>query len=437
MREIGKFLMNGGLYRGSKPVMWSVVEQTALAEAEVEYHDHTSTQVWVNFPVAKPSVKALEGASVVIWTTTPWTLPGNRAIAFNEDLDYVVIEVAIGARWQRGDGRREARRRGAARGEFRRDRQARRQGRARRGQIRSPARSARHPLHGQGYDFDVPLLAGDFVTDVDGTGFVHIAPGHGEDDFVLGQKHGIQVPQTVGRRRHLSTACAALCRQARLLARTARPAMPTRRCSRRSTRAGALLAQAPLVHSYPHSWRSKAPLIFRTTPQWFIAMETNGSAGEGARRDRRDALVSGAGPEPHRLDDREAARLVHLAPARLGRADRRLRRQEDRRAAARPGGRRPHRRGLRAGRRRCLVRHDPPEFLGNDSRSRRLRAGQRHRRCLVRLRLDACFRAGAAARSEMAGLALSRRLGPASRLVPFLAAGDAAARAAARPTRRC
>ena len=82
VREIGKFLMNGGLFRGAKPVMWSVVEQTALAEAEFEYQDHTSTTVWVKFPVAKPSVTALEGASVVIWTTTPWTLPGNRAIAY-------------------------------------------------------------------------------------------------------------------------------------------------------------------------------------------------------------------------------------------------------------------------------------------------------------------------------------------------------------------
>src|SRR6266849_1204269 len=93
VREIGEFLMNGSLYKGARPIMWSVVEKTALAEAEIEYHDHTSTTVWVRFPVAVPSLPTLEEASVVIWTTTPWTLPGNRAIAFGPDIDYVVLEV--------------------------------------------------------------------------------------------------------------------------------------------------------------------------------------------------------------------------------------------------------------------------------------------------------------------------------------------------------
>src|SRR5271170_249586 len=94
VREIGKFLMNGGLYKGAKPVMWSVVEQTALAEAEIEYHDHTSTTVWARFPVVKASNPALSGAAIVIWTTTPWTLPGNRAIAYGTDFDYAVATVA-------------------------------------------------------------------------------------------------------------------------------------------------------------------------------------------------------------------------------------------------------------------------------------------------------------------------------------------------------
>src|ERR1700744_1411773 len=104
VREIGKFLMNGGLFRGAKPVMWSVVEQTGLAEAEIEYHDHTSTQVWVKFPVAKASVPALEGASVVIWTTTPWTLPGNRAIAFSPKISYGLYKVtdAPADNWAKG-----------------------------------------------------------------------------------------------------------------------------------------------------------------------------------------------------------------------------------------------------------------------------------------------------------------------------------------------
>src|SRR4029077_13857787 len=93
VREIGKFLVNGGLYKGAKPVLWSVVEQTALAEAEVEYHDHRSNTVWVRFPVAHPSLPELAGASAVIWTTTPWTLPGNRAIAYSAELEYAVIQV--------------------------------------------------------------------------------------------------------------------------------------------------------------------------------------------------------------------------------------------------------------------------------------------------------------------------------------------------------
>ena len=93
VREVGKYILNGGLYRGSKPVLWSVVEKTALADAEVEYDDHTSTTVWVRFPVVKSGLEALNGGAVVIWTTTPWTLPGNRAIAFGADMDYVIVNV--------------------------------------------------------------------------------------------------------------------------------------------------------------------------------------------------------------------------------------------------------------------------------------------------------------------------------------------------------
>ncbi len=106
VREIGKFLVNGGLYKGAKPVLWSVVEQTALAEAEVEYHDHRSTTVWVRFPILQAARPALAGAAAVIWTTTPWTLPGNRAIAFSAALDYAVIRVdgvAEGSRARPGE----------------------------------------------------------------------------------------------------------------------------------------------------------------------------------------------------------------------------------------------------------------------------------------------------------------------------------------------
>ncbi len=275
VREIGKFLMNGGLYKGAKPVMWSVVEQTALAEAEVEYHDHTSTTVFVRFAVASPAPAALDGASVVIWTTTPWTLPGNRAVAFGPEIDYVVVkilEAAEGSLARPGERIVVAASRLAALAEelkFTAETIATLKGSALGGAV------LRHPLNGQGYDFAIPLLPGDFVTDSDGSGFVHIAPGHGADDFDLGKKFGIDVPQTVagdgtfyghvplfagkhvywpnGKTGNANAAVIDAIRSA-----------------------GGLLGEGRLVHSYPHSWRSKAPLIFRTTPQWFIGMERNG-----------------------------------------------------------------------------------------------------------------------------------------------------------------
>src|SRR5205085_7007070 len=199
VREIGKFLINGGLYKGAKPVMWSVVEQTALAEAEIEYHDHTSTTVWARFPVVTPSRPEFAGSSVVIWTTTPWTLPGNRAIAYGADFDYVVATVGAtkeGSLARPGEklvvaAKLLAKLEEAAGFTAAPDPVAFK-GTALAGTV------ARHPLAGQGYDFPVPLLEGDFVSDEDGSGFVHIAPGHGEDDFLLGVKYGVEVPQTVG-----------------------------------------------------------------------------------------------------------------------------------------------------------------------------------------------------------------------------------------------
>ncbi|MBX6322262.1 MAG: isoleucine--tRNA ligase [Rhodospirillaceae bacterium] len=276
VREIGKFLMNGGLYKGAKPVLWSVVERTALADAEVEYHPHVSNSIYVRFPVQRASQPALEGAAVVIWTTTPWTIPGNRAIAYAEGLTYVVVEVtgvAEGARARAGERLvMAAPLLEQALGES--------------GivahrivaQLAGPALAGvecRHPLHGRGYDFAVPLLPAGFVTSDQGTGFVHIAPGHGADDWELGVAHGIEVPQTVGEdgsyyphvplfagRRVLTPEGKAGDADAAVMAALAE--------------AGALLGARRIEHDYPHSWRSKAPLIFRNTPQWFISMETNG-----------------------------------------------------------------------------------------------------------------------------------------------------------------
>jgi isoleucyl-tRNA synthetase len=266
VNEICKFLLNGALYRGLRPVMWSPVEKTALAEAEIEYHDHTSTTIWVRFPVTRPSTPALEGAAVVIWTTTPWTMPGNRAVAAGPDFDYAVIEVTAAAE---GSLARAGEKLVIA--EALLDAVARDTGITAH-RVLATVKGAdlvgtmmAHPLRGRGYDQDTPLLLGDFVTTEAGTGFVHIAPGHGEDDFILGRANGLDIPETVGddgtfnpwvpifAGAHVYKAadpvCAAL------------------------TDAGGLLARGKIVHSYPHSWRSKAPLIFRATPQWFIPMD--------------------------------------------------------------------------------------------------------------------------------------------------------------------
>ena len=266
--EIGRFLLNGGLYKGAKPVLWSVVEKTALAEAEVEYHDHTSTTIWVRFPVVNPAHPALEGASVVIWTTTPWTMPGNRAVAYGAAFDYAVVEVkAVDGMSLARPGERFVvleEQLAAVAAEARITDYvvvATLKGAEMAGTV------CRHPLAAGGYDFEVPLLAGDFVTTDQGTGFVHIAPGHGEDDWRLGVANGIAVPDTVGDDGvyypHVPLFAG---KHVFKVAPDVLKAM---------TQEGALLASGKLVHSYPHSWRSKAPLIFRNTPQWFISMDTN------------------------------------------------------------------------------------------------------------------------------------------------------------------
>ncbi|MEX2201712.1 MAG: isoleucine--tRNA ligase [Dongiaceae bacterium] len=279
VREIGKFLVNGGLYRGQKPVLWSVVEKTALADAEVEYHDHTSNTIWVRFPVATSPVAALANASIVIWTTTPWTIPGNRAIAYASDAEYVVIDVTrvdegsmatIGETIVIAADLLPQVVKDAKIADF--NELQRITGADLAGTVTA------HPLRGAGaggyYDFDVPLLAADFVTMDQGTGFVHIAPGHGADDFVLGMAHGIEVPATVDAE-GIYYDHVALFAGKRVINQQGKKGDADKAVMAALAEAGALLARGQLVHSYPHSWRSKAPLIFRNTAQWFISMETN------------------------------------------------------------------------------------------------------------------------------------------------------------------
>ena len=273
VREIGAFLMNGALYRGLRPVMWSPVEKTALAEAEIEYHDHVSPTLWARFPVLRSTAGAsdLAGASVVIWTTTPWTIPGNRAVAYGEDIDYALVHVEgaeEGSRLKPGETLLVAL---PLLPQFGKDTGlgAHTVKRVLKGAELAGAILA-HPLRRWdaakgGYGFDVPLLPGDFVTTEAGTGFVHIAPGHGEDDFALGRAHGLPVPETVNDDGTFTAQAPGFTGLHVFKAHDAIYAA----CEAVET----LVAKGKLTHSYPHSWRSKKPVIFRATPQWFIALD--------------------------------------------------------------------------------------------------------------------------------------------------------------------
>ncbi len=281
VREIHKFALNGSLYKGLRPVMWSVVEKTALAEAEVEYKEHKSVTIWVKFPVVKTDSPLLEGASVVIWTTTPWTIPSNRAIAFGTDIEYGIYEYEgqkVVVATSLADSVREA----AKIEEW--DLIDTLTGNDIAGSI------CKHPLAKKDpyYDtFDVPLLAGDFVTDDAGTGFVHIAPGHGEDDFNLGRANEIEVTDNVtddGKfRPHVG-----LFAGEEIYTQKGELGGGNFSVLRELADAGNLLAKGSLKHEYPHSWRSKAPLIFRTTPQWFIAMDGEHKIREKALKAIKD-----------------------------------------------------------------------------------------------------------------------------------------------------
>ena len=342
-----KFAANGTLYRGSKPVMWSVVEKTALAEAEVEYEDYTSDSVWVKFPIVVSSAgsaaenRQLAEASVVIWTTTPWTLPGNRAISYSPKIEYGLYQVtdAPSDNWAKNsdlfvladklalDVLRQAR--------------VTAYKRLRKIEAEDLAKIVcAHPLakFHTGYGFKVPLLAGDHVTDDTGTGFVHTAPGHGREDFDVWMAnaaklsaHGINthIPYTVDADGRYTDQAPGFTGK-RVLTDKGEKGDANEAVIKALIEAGMLLARSRLKHQYPHSWRSKKPVIFRNTPQWFIAMDKDIDKHNDTLRHRAlDAIkatrwVPAAGREPHQRHDRKPARLGDLAPARLGRADHRV-----------------------------------------------------------------------------------------------------------------
>ncbi|MGH7023834.1 MAG: isoleucine--tRNA ligase [Caulobacteraceae bacterium] len=276
--EFMKFVAAGQVYRGSKPVMWSPVERTALADAEVEYHDHVSPTVWVKFPVVGGE---LAGASVVIWTTTPWTIPANRAVAYNPKVAYGVYEVEaleeglpfapwarLGERLIVAEKLAEDVRAAAKIKAWRHVATADPQG-----------LMLAHPLArlDPGYGFAVPMLSGDHVTEEAGTGFVHTAPGHGADDYALWVAAGHRdIPETVDED-GAYFAHVPLFGGLKVLETEGKKAGKFGPANNavidKLIEAGNLLARGRLEHSYPHSWRSKAPVIFRNTPQWFIRLD--------------------------------------------------------------------------------------------------------------------------------------------------------------------
>ena len=281
--EFMTFLMNGSLYQGSKPVMWSPVEKTALAEAEVEYHDHTSHQVWVRFRVIGTNALGQEeiewitesGLSVVIWTTTPWTIPQNRAVAFNPEVSYgayKVVEVGENSAAVEGelvvlaDALAEAVLAAAkAKGQRVRDINPR--------QLDTLAHPFRGVEGGNGeWDYDVLMLPGDHVTDDAGTGFVHTAPSHGDDDYQMGVK--FKLPMTYNVEADGSyRANLPLFGGQHIITPEGKEGPANVSVIKQLAYSGALFAKGKLKHSYPHSWRSKAPVIFRNTPQWFVAID--------------------------------------------------------------------------------------------------------------------------------------------------------------------
>ena len=281
-RELMKFVDNGLLYQGSKPVMWSVVEKTALAEAEVEYHDHESDTIWCKFAIAGDDANGLAGASVVIWTTTPWTIPGNRAVCYSSKISYGLYEVAeapddnwavVGDRLVLADSLAEDVKNSARIESWNRLSDVSADDLAK--------TSCSHPLVGQGYEFSVPLLDGDHVTDDAGTGFVHTAPGHGRDDYEIwvansqalkAREIDTRIPYTVDADGYFTDEAPGFADK-QVITHKGKKGDANKAVIDALVAANGLIACGRLKHQYPHSWRSKKPLIFRNTPQWFIAMD--------------------------------------------------------------------------------------------------------------------------------------------------------------------
>ncbi len=264
VRELGKFLKEGSLYRGFKPVLWSTVEKTALADAEVEYQDHKSDTIYACFPVKSSKIKELNDCDIVIWTTTPWTIPANKALAYNESLDYLIIQINDDGNFKNkkiviAEALLDSVLKDCEIKEFENFKKFK--GKDLKDTI------CKHPFFDLGYDYDIPMLEARFVTTEQGTGIVHCAPSHGPDDFNLCLNNGIKAIETVDDDGKYTNNVSLF---EGLHIFKANPIVIEKLKDQNK-----LLSNGVLVHSYPHSWRSKAPLVHRATPQWFISMESH------------------------------------------------------------------------------------------------------------------------------------------------------------------
>ena len=301
--ELMKIAKTGQLYRGSKPVMWSVVERTALAEAEVEYHDYESDTIWVKFPVTAGASELL-GTHVVIWTTTPWTIPGNRAVSYSARISYGLFEVTeaendfgpqAGEKLIFADSLADA------------CAQKAKVTLVRLADVSPQAlqqMTCDHPLKDLGYAFAVPLIEGEHVTDDAGTGFVHTAPSHGREDFDAWmdsardlEKRGIDVsiPFTVGDDGFYTKDAPGFGPDsadgaARVIDDKGKKGDANKRVIAALIASQNLFARGRLKHTYPHSWRSKKPIIFRNTPQWFVHMDREFDDGSTLRSRALNAI---------------------------------------------------------------------------------------------------------------------------------------------------
>ncbi|OAQ15617.1 isoleucyl-tRNA synthetase [Bibersteinia trehalosi Y31] len=262
IRTLGKVIKNGHLYKGSKPVHWCLDCGSSLAEAEVEYEDKTSPSIYVKFKAvdqavveSKFSAKGTGTISAVIWTTTPWTLPSNKAISLNAELDYQLVQFGderlilakeLVESVQKAVGVESVEVLGEAKG------------------AALELLQFQHPF----YDYSVPFILGDHVTTDGGTGLVHTAPDHGQDDYIVSRKYGVEMAGLVANDGKFKADVPFFAGLGVFESND--------KVLEKLKEVGALLKLEKIRHSYPHCWRHKTPIIFRATPQWFIGMETQG-----------------------------------------------------------------------------------------------------------------------------------------------------------------